>query len=88
MLSEVSTNLLEKGISLEVADSVKGVLVEKGYDFNFGARPLRRVIQDNIEDRLSEELLRGKIGPGGTVVVDVDSDDEIVLRTEVALPSG
>ncbi len=88
MLSEVSTNLLEKGISLEVADSVKGVLVEKGYDFNFGARPLRRVIQDNIEDKLSEELLRGKIGPGDTVVVDVDSDDEIVLRTEVALPSG
>jgi len=88
MLSEVSTNLLEKGISLEVTDSVKRVLVEKGYDFNFGARPLRRVIQDNIEDQLSEELLRGNIGPGDTVVVDVDSDNEIILRTEVALLSG
>ncbi len=87
MLKEVSTNLLEKGISLEVTQAAKEFLVEKGYDPNFGARPLRRVIQDNVEDKLSEELLGGNIGPGDTVVVDAD-DDGIVVRSEVALPSG
>ena len=88
MLHEVSANLLEKGISLEVTQAAKGVLVEKGYDPDFGARPLRRVIQDTLEDKLSEDLLGGTIGPGATVVVDVDDNGDIVTRSEVALPSG
>ena len=51
----------------------------KGYDEVFGARPLRRAIQDRVEDKLSEELLRGKFQFGDTVVVDVE-ENEIVLR--------
>ena len=50
MLRDVSANLIEKAISLEVTQEAKEWLAEKGYDPTFGARPLRRLIQDNIED--------------------------------------
>ncbi|MEK7778067.1 MAG: hypothetical protein AAB303_05520, partial [Chloroflexota bacterium] len=50
---------------------------------NFGARPLRRVIQERVEDRLSEDFLAGKFGPGDTVHIDVDGGGEIVARVEV-----
>ena len=86
MLQEVAKNVIEKGISMEVTEAAKDYLVEKGYDPEFGARPLRRVIQDNVEDTLSEELLAGKFGPGDSVIVDVE-EDKIVVRTEVPVAS-
>ncbi|MGD9143501.1 MAG: ATP-dependent Clp protease ATP-binding subunit [Dehalococcoidia bacterium] len=58
MLSSVSQQLQEKEIKLEVTESAKDFLGEKGYDEVFGARPLRRVIQDMVEDKLSEAVLR------------------------------
>ena len=60
MLSQVSKQLAEKEIKLEVTDAAKDFLGEKGYDEVFGARPLRRVIQDMIEDKLSEAVLRSE----------------------------
>jgi len=60
MLATVSQQLAEKKIKLEVTDAAKDFLGEKGYDEVFGARPLRRVIQDMVEDKLSDSLLRGK----------------------------
>ena len=76
MLREVWQELAEKAVKLEATDAAKTLLGEKGYDPVFGARPLRRVIQDLVEDPLSEAFLRG----------DVDcEDDKIVIRTlEVA----
>jgi ATP-dependent Clp protease ATP-binding subunit ClpC len=79
MLVNVTKQLSEKGIKLEVTDAAKDFLGTKGYDEVFGARPLRRAIQDRVEDKLSEELLRGVYQPGDTVVVDVE-ENEIVLR--------
>jgi ATP-dependent Clp protease ATP-binding subunit ClpC len=79
MLAAVTKQLAEKGVKLEVTDSARDFLGEKGYDEVFGARPLRRAIQDRVEDKLSEELLRGKFQIGDTVVVDVE-ENEIVLR--------
>ena len=87
MLQEVAKNVIEKGISMEVTEAAKDFLVEKGYDPEFGARPLRRVIQDHVEDTLSEDLLAGKFGPGDAVIVDVE-DDKIIVRTEVPVASG
>jgi len=58
---------------------------EKGYDVVFGARPLRRVIQNEIEDRLSEALLEERFNSGDTVKIDVQND-EIVL-TNVSEPA-
>jgi ATP-dependent Clp protease ATP-binding subunit ClpC len=60
MLAQVSQQLAEKEIKLEVTDAAKDFLGEKGYDEVFGARPLRRVIQDMVEDKLSEAVLRGE----------------------------
>ena len=75
LLDDVRKNLQEKGISLEVTESAKGLVAEKGYDPAFGARPLKRVIQDLIEDPLSEALLEKKYGPGDTVLIDRDGDE-------------
>ena len=80
MLKEVHSNLIEQGVDMEVSDSAKTWLAEKGYDRHFGARPLRRVIQDNIEDKLSDALLSGHIKPATTVIIDLE-DDEIVVNT-------
>ena len=82
MLRDVSKQLLEKGVvSMEVSQEVKELLASTGFDPNFGARPLRRQIQDKIEDMLSEEYLANKFGPGDTVNIEVQ-DDEIVLRVD------
>ena len=81
MLRDVAKQLLEKGVSMEVTQAAKELLAEKGFDPNFGARPLRREIQERVEDRLSEDFLGGKFGPGDTVHIDVE-DGEIVARVE------
>ncbi len=85
MLRDVSKQLLEKGVSMEVTQAAKEFLAEKGFDPNFGARPLRRVIQERVEDKLSEEFLSGKFGPGDTVHIDLqDGDIFIRVQTPVA----
>jgi len=79
MLQEVSKELAEKMVKLEVTDAAKNLLGEKGYDPVFGARPLRRKIQDMVEDPLSDALLQGDFGAGDTVLLD-RADDRIVIR--------
>ena len=76
------------GITLEATDEVKGYLADAGYDPDYGARPLRRVIQDKLEDRLSEGLLGGWIKSGDTVRVELDSEGQIQLVTIPALTEG
>ena len=75
MLNDVRKPMLEKGLSLEVTDAAKAWLGEKGYDPTFGARPLRRVIEQKIEDTLSDDVLSGKYNPGDTIKVDVESPE-------------
>ncbi|MCL2706962.1 MAG: ATP-dependent Clp protease ATP-binding subunit [Dehalococcoidia bacterium] len=88
MLVSVTTQLSEKGITLEVTETAKDLLGNKGYDEVFGARPLRRTIQNLIEDRLSEDLLRAGFGDGDTVVVDLaESGEELSISVrEKAAP--
>ena len=85
--TEVSSNLIAKGINLTVTKEAKEWLSEKGYDPTFGARPLRRVIQDNLEDKLSDAILGGTVNPGDTAIIDV-SEDEIVVKVDSPLPVG
>jgi len=87
MLEEVSKELAEKTVKLEVTDAARNLLGEKGYDPDFGARPLRRTIQDMVEDPLSDALLRGDFQAGDTVVVDCE-EEEIVIRTMEAAKSA
>jgi ATP-dependent Clp protease ATP-binding subunit ClpC len=79
MLRDVDAQLSFKGVTLEVTDAAKEWLGDRGYDETFGARPLRRLIQNEIEDRLSEALQEGQFGPGDRVVIDC-ADDEITLK--------
>jgi ATP-dependent Clp protease ATP-binding subunit ClpC len=76
MLMSVSIELVQRGINLEVTDQAKSWIVEKGFDPQFGARPLRRVIQDHVEDTLSDVILSAELNPGDTAVVDLEESDE------------
>jgi ATP-dependent Clp protease ATP-binding subunit ClpC len=62
--------LEQRGIKLTVSEKALMALVHEGYDAQYGARPLKRVIQRRIEDRLSEEILLGKIQNGQSVSID------------------
>jgi ATP-dependent Clp protease ATP-binding subunit ClpC len=72
MLVRVREHLQRQGLSLLVTDQAKDLLSERGFDKQFGARPLRRVIQSDIEDPLSEELLKIEFTPGDLVTIDVE----------------
>ncbi len=74
MLDEVAKRLKNTNITLTVDDQVKEFLAEKGYDKVYGARPLRRTIQNMVEDRLAEEILEGKISEGDSVRIVVNGD--------------
>ncbi|MFZ8844301.1 ATP-dependent Clp protease ATP-binding subunit [Thermoflexus sp.] len=73
-LGKVAARLKEHRLSIEATPAAKAFLADKGYDPEYGARPLRRVIQNLVEDALSEGMLAGRFGPGDTVVIDVEGD--------------
>ena len=84
-LGRVRLQLSEHELELEVTPGAKSLLAEKGYDPDFGARPLRRVIQNLIEDPLAEELLRGAFATGSKVIVDRAGDElDITTRAPVS----
>ena len=58
------------GVTMEITPNAMELIVEKGYDSNYGARPLKRVIQKNIEDKLSEEILLGAVKENSKVIID------------------
>ncbi|MCA9822245.1 MAG: ATP-dependent Clp protease ATP-binding subunit, partial [Dehalococcoidia bacterium] len=85
----VTRQLVAKGITLEVTTAAKDWLGKKGYDQAFGARPLKRLISDSIEDVLSEMLLGGKFDAGDTVIVDIGEDDTLKIENaREAAPVG
>ncbi len=73
-LADVQTRLSEKDITLEVSKKAKEHLIDVGYDVKFGARPLRRTIQREIEDPLAMEILRDRFGEGSHIVVSMRND--------------
>ena len=81
MMAMVRKELEEKEIGLEMTDAARGYLGEKGFDPVLGARPLRRLIQNEVEDILSDELLRGKIKAGGIALLDLE-DGKIIVRSK------
>lgn len=82
MVEQLKKRLQEQQIDLELTDAAIEKLAEEGYDLEYGARPLRRAIQKHVEDRLSEELLKGTIGSGQKVVMDVKDGQFVVLTKE------
>jgi ATP-dependent Clp protease ATP-binding subunit ClpC len=88
LMARIKAQLVEQQIELEVTVEAKDYLVEKGFDPTFGARPLRRTIQNMVEDPLAEGMLQGRFYPGCKIVAE-RSDDGIELRAEeVATPDA
>jgi len=69
---ELQAQLDAKGVSLEVSEEARNWLAEKGYDKAMGARPMARVIQENLKKPLANELLFGSLVDGGSVKVELD----------------
>ncbi len=82
MTEELRKRLREQSIDFQLTEEAKKVLAKEGFDPAYGARPLRRAIQRNIEDRLSEELLKGTINKGDTVTIDAEEGKLVVKRME------
>ena len=83
-LTKVSKRLKEKGLTLVLSDEAKELLVDKGYNQEYGARPLRRTIEHMLEDPLAEDLLNGKFVGKDSITVrvhEVDGEKKLVFET-------
>ena len=78
MLNQVTKRMAEKGYELAIDNSVKELIAKKGVDTNYGARPLKRAIQNILEDKIAEEILDGNIKPNKKAVIKAE-DDKIVI---------
>ncbi len=81
-LKEVENRLKDKGIEVGFTNDVKELLAKEGFDITFGARPLKRVIQQRIYNLISKEILEGKIREDSKIVIDIDSKNNIVVRNK------
>ena len=76
-INEINEMLTDKNVIIKISDTARIWLRERGYVPEMGARPLQRVVNDNIKKPVSKEILFGKLRDGGTVTVDVTNEDEI-----------
>ena len=77
-LRKLFDRIIQLGYNVELSDKAKDFLAEKGYDQQFGARPLNRAIQKYLEDPVAEEILKGEIEEGGTIFADYDGKGEVL----------
>ena len=87
MLAEVQGRLAEYGIGIKVTEKAKKLLAAEGFDPTYGARPLRRVIQQKVEDEISEQMLRGEFTVNDTIIVDA-KNKKLVFSKESKDNSG
>ena len=80
-ISNLNKRLNRQGASLKVTESALKYLIEKGYNPEYGARPLRRLIEQEIEDRIAEYILENKLEPGSVVVISARNNN-LVLNFE------
>jgi ATP-dependent Clp protease ATP-binding subunit ClpC len=85
-LDKVAVRLKDSHVQLTASEAALNQLAAEGYDPDMGARPLRRVIQQKVEDRLSDAILAKEFVEGDTVVVDLDEDGQIVLHRAESTP--
>ncbi len=85
-VSKVTARLKEHNLTLEITPSALDSLVSQGYDPEMGARPLRRVIQQQIEDALSDRVLAGEFTDGDTILVETDGESRVTLKKKDPSP--
>jgi ATP-dependent Clp protease ATP-binding subunit ClpB len=83
-LEFLSRRLAERDMHLELTAPAVAKLAEAGYDPVYGARPLKRAIQQRVENPLAQEILQGSLTPGDTVTVDVEDDQIVILKATPA----
>ena len=79
MVSSLRERLADKSLSLEITDNAKQLIIERGYDPLYGARPLRRYLQSSVETLIARAILGGNLAAGSTITVDVENG-ELVCR--------
>ncbi|MDH4090663.1 MAG: ATP-dependent Clp protease ATP-binding subunit [Cyclobacteriaceae bacterium] len=77
-LHKLFDRIIQIGYHVELSDKAKDFLAEKGYDQQFGARPLNRAIQKYLEDPVAEEILKGEVEEGGTILADYDGKGDVL----------
>ena len=82
-LMQLEQQLSDKHVTITVSDAAKALLAERGFDPLMGARPMARVIQDQIKRKLADELLFGKLVTGGKVFVDVEASEKDVKELSI-----
>jgi ATP-dependent Clp protease ATP-binding subunit ClpC len=87
-VAKVIDRLRKKNLKLELDDKAKDLLVEKGYDPQYGARPMRRAVERFFEDPLAEEILKGAIHEGEMIHVTADKDKLVFNQTAPAAGAG
>ncbi|NLY51888.1 MAG: ATP-dependent Clp protease ATP-binding subunit [Firmicutes bacterium] len=85
MLKDLRKQLQEQGMSITVSDAAKEILIDEGFDPDFGARPLRRAIQRLIETPLSEEILKGTFAEGDVIFVGAEDGELVFVKKEEQL---
>ena len=85
MLDEVKKRTADRGITVDLDEDAKKLLLEKGYDPKYGARPLRRAIQKMIEDALSNRMLEGKVANGDKIMVTAENGDLKFVKQTAAM---
>ena len=88
-LKKLFDRIIQIGYNVELTDKAKDFLAEKGYDHQFGARPLNRAIQKYLEDPVAEEILKGEVEEGGTLLADYEGKgDALTLKVKKAKASS
>lgn len=78
MLRKLESRLEKQNLKLEVTQSAKDLIVDGGYDVTFGARPLKRYIESNVETKVAKAILQGNMDEGDTIVVDAQNGEMLV----------
>ena len=79
LVSSLRKRLAERSLSLEITDAAKSLIIERGYDPLYGARPLRRMLQSSVETLIARRILSGELAPDSTIVIDAEAG-ELVCR--------
>ena len=84
MLSDITGRMAQKGASINITDSAKALILEKGFDIKYGARPLKRAIQTLIEDKLADFSLKNTISEGMQIIADAKGEEiEITALSKI-----
>ena len=88
LLASLRKRLAVIGVKLEISPAAMDLIIDKGYDENYGARPIKRYVSRNIETQIAENIIEDKIKAGSHIIIDIDKDKAEKLAQELELLEG